>query len=71
MACFQANCPRCRKRVTVVTILDDEAIKGALANNGTIEVMHTNEKADGTAEDHRWELNAQEKDNLQQSSVAD
>jgi hypothetical protein len=57
---FLARCPHCGTEVTAITILDDQAIKEALATDADIEAMHPTDASD----DHAWKLNTEEKANL-------
>jgi hypothetical protein len=56
---FRAYCPFCEQQVSATPMLDDEKVKGALHENGDVEVLHLSETGD-----HRWKLNRYEKVNL-------
>jgi len=58
---FLAYCFACEKRVSALTILDEEGLRQAADNDADIEVMHTSDKGD-----HRWMLNRQEKERLRE-----
>jgi hypothetical protein len=62
---FNIRCPHCNgATVSAITMLSDEKLKSALAQNLDIEVMHTRIKDSSLGEDHVWGLTQQQKDHL-------
>jgi hypothetical protein len=53
----------------VLFLLDDDGVKHALDTGAGIDVMHVDVHGDGSSEDHRWELNEDEKKRLKQQLV--
>ena len=54
---YLANCPECRRKVTVVTVLGGENLDRALETDGDVEVVCF-------LYEHRWKLNRTDKKNL-------